>query len=75
MPVSAPMKNGYMSADDVRRAIAREAEALGSVTEWAKQKKVSQAYVAHVLQGRQEPGKKLLDVLGLRRKVTYERTK
>lgn len=64
-----------MTADDVRRAIAREAEELGSVSEWAKQKKVSQAYVAHVLQGRQEPGKKLLAILGLRKTVKYERVR
>jgi hypothetical protein len=68
-------KNGTMTADDVRREIARQAEDLGSVTAWAKAKKLSQAYVAHVLQGRQEPGKKMLAALGVRRVVKYERVR
>lgn len=68
-------KNGTMTADDVRREIARQAEDLGSVTAWAKTKKLSQAYVAHVLQGRQEPGKKILAALGVRRVVNYERAR
>lgn len=71
-------KNGAsLEEDDVRRLIARRAEAEheGSVAAWAVANKVSQAYVAHVLQGRQGPGKKLLAVLGLRRVVRYERIK
>ncbi len=64
-----------MEADDVRRLIAREADEIGSVAKWAERNKVSQAYAAHVLQGRQEPGKKLLAVLGLRRVIRYERVK
>lgn len=65
-----------MTADDVRRLIARDAESRElSFAAWAKKSGLSQAYVAHVLQGRQEPGKKMLAVLGLRKRVVYERVR
>lgn len=60
-----------MTSDDVRRMIAKQAEDVGSVSLWAKRHGVSQAYVAHVLNGRQEPGQKLLEALGIERVTTY----
>ena len=40
---------------------------------WAKQHGVSAQYVNDVLHGRRKPGKTMLNALGLRRVVTYER--
>lgn len=42
---------------------------------WAKAHGVSPAYVSDVLAGRREPGKLVLDALGLERVVTYRRKK
>lgn len=42
---------------------------------WAKANGVSPAYVSDVLAGRREPGKLVLDALGLERVVTYRRKK
>ena len=66
------MARKHLEEDDVRRLIARDAEGRGiAIATWAKEKDLSQAYVAHFLQGRQGPGPKLLEALGLKRIVTY----
>jgi len=38
---------------------------------WAKANGVSPAYVSDVIQGRREPGEKILKALGLKRVVSY----
>lgn len=50
---------------------------IGPVTQtaWAKANGVSPAYVSDILAGRREPGKLVLDALGLERVVTYRRKK
>lgn len=47
----------------------------GNNAAWAKQNGVSASYVSDVLAGRREPGKLILDALGLERVVTYRRKK
>lgn len=46
-----------------------------SQTAWAKKHGVSAAYVSDVLAGRREPGKLILDALGLERVTSYRRKK
>lgn len=63
----------YRSADDVRRQIRADMESLGwTQAECAAHFGISAAYLNDVLCCRREPGKKLLDALGLER-VTYYR--
>lgn len=42
-----------------------------SQAQWAKKHGVSQTYVSDVINGRREPGKAILEALGLERVVTY----
>lgn len=44
-----------------------------SQAEWARKHGVSPAYVSDVLAGRREPGKLVLDALGLERVITYRK--
>lgn len=46
--------------------------ALGSQDAFAQQHSISTAYVSDVLRGRRDPGKKILDALGLERVVGYQ---
>jgi hypothetical protein len=54
------------------RAACKEA---GSQNNWAKQHRVSQQYLNHVLNGHRRPGPRILEALGLERSVatTYTR--
>ena len=45
----------------------------GSQKQWADDHGISYAYVSDVLQGKREPGDKVLDALGLVKVVTYQR--
>lgn len=45
----------------------------GSQVALAQEMGVSPTYLGDVIHGRKEPGKKILDALGLKRVVTYER--
>ena len=51
--------------------LGRECEAPGGQAAWAKAHGVSAAYVNDVLRERREPGKSILDALGLEKVVTY----
>lgn len=42
---------------------------------WARSRGISPSYVSEVLAGRRDPGKLILDALGLERVVTYRRKK
>jgi hypothetical protein len=57
----------WLDADDVRRLLARRIfdEAAGNRAAWAKNHGLSGAYVNDVLNGQRDPGKKILNVLGL----------
>lgn len=46
---------------------------LGSQTAVAKMADVSLAYINDIKQGRREPGKSVLDALGIEKVVTYKR--
>lgn len=46
-----------------------------SQADWSRKHGVSAAYVSDVLAGRRDPGKMILDALGLERVVTYRRKK
>lgn len=52
-----------------------EKKALPSQTAWAKANGISPAYVSDVIAGRREPGKLILDALGLERVITYRKKK
>lgn len=58
---------------DVRKHLASQAKPTQSA--WAKKHGVAAAYVSDVINGRREPGKAILDALGLERIVTYRRKK
>ncbi len=62
-----------------RRAIILRLERCisdaGSQNKAAKRLKVSTAYLSDIINGRREPGDKILDALGLRRVVQYEDAK
>lgn len=46
-------------------------EKVGGQGAWARERGVSATYVSDVIQGRKEPGDKVLAALGLERVVTY----
>lgn len=54
---------------DVRELIRSQAKPTQAA--WAKANGVSPAYVSDVIQGRREPGEKILKALGLKRVVSY----
>lgn len=47
----------------------------GNQSAWARSRGISPAYVSDVLAGRRDPGKLILDAIGLERVVTYRRKK
>jgi len=62
-----------MKKDDVVKLLAREVGKAASRRQWARATGISSVYVDDVLNGRREPGKAILDALGLVRVVTYRR--
>ncbi len=61
-----------MNADDVRCALQRAIDQEGTAAAWCKRNKVARGYVSDVLSGRQEPGKAILDALGIEAVTTYK---
>jgi DNA-binding transcriptional regulator YdaS (Cro superfamily) len=64
-----------MTADDVLALLARECEKAGSQSAWAKAHGLSAPYVSDVLKRRREPGRGILDALGIEKVVTYRKAK
>jgi hypothetical protein len=62
-----------MNADDVRRALQRAIDQEGTAAAWCKRNKIARGYVSDVLNGNQEPGKAILDALGIVAVTTYRR--
>ena len=62
-----------MNADDVRRALQRAIDKEGTAAAWCKKHKIARGYVSDVVNGNQEPGKSILDALGLEAVTTYKR--
>lgn len=58
---------------DAVEALRDAVKKAGTQTAFAKQHQISIAYVNDVLQGRREPGDKILVALGLEKAVTYKR--
>lgn len=67
-------KQALLTAADVSALLSKQIEIAGSQARWCVDNQVSTAYLSDVLNGRREPGKKILDVLGLE-SVMYYRTK
>jgi len=62
-----------MTASDVRDLLRSACATAGSQQAWAREHGVSPQYVGDVILGRREPGDKILDGLGIKKVVTYER--
>jgi hypothetical protein len=60
-----------MTTEAVRAMLKRACN--GNQAKWAVERDIAPAYVSMVIQGRQEPGDKILRALGLRRLIGYER--
>lgn len=58
---------------DVLTLLETEFQLAGSAAVWARSKGLAPGYVSDVIHGRKEPGKKILDALGLERVITYRR--
>lgn len=67
-------KPSLLDADAVAALLAKSVEDAGSQAHWCVANQVSTAYLSDVLNRRRDPGKKILDVLGLESVVFY-RTK
>ena len=65
------MKKRDMCIEDVIRLLGMACSAQGSQYQWATKHRLSPAYVSDVLNGRREPGEKMLSALGVERVVLY----
>lgn len=62
-----------MTLDQLIDELKQDADALGSQKRLAIKMHVSAAYLGDVLNGRKEPGPKILSAKRIRRVVSYER--
>lgn len=62
-----------MTAEKVRENLAYACGRAGSAVNWAREHKISPAYISDVLNGRKEPGEKILGALGLVRIIDYRK--
>lgn len=60
-----------LTVDMVRDRLKRSVELVGSQKEWASRHGISAPYLHDVLYGRRNPGKPILDALGLSKIVAY----
>lgn len=63
-----------LAVADVAALLVKQIEVAGNQARWCMENQVSTAYLSDVLNGRREPGKKILDALGLEA-VTFYRSK
>lgn len=68
------LREGKMTADEVRELLREEARSLGSQRALARKAGVSAPFVSDVLKGAREPSGALLDLIGVERVVTYHTT-
>jgi hypothetical protein len=61
-----------MTVDEARAWIRWQAMDYGSVARWAAVHGLSGQYVANVLGGQRPPSARLLEVVGLKKVVSYE---
>lgn len=64
-----------MTADDVRIILREACRKAGTPATWADKHGVSQAYVSDTLNGRREPGPKILRALGLVSAPNYQKAR
>jgi hypothetical protein len=64
-----------MTIEDVKDMLREACLKAGSQAIWAQQHGVSASYVSDVIQGRREPGDKVLKALGLDRIIIYKRVR
>jgi hypothetical protein len=64
-------KQTLLTAADVLVLLGKQIEVAGSQARWCVDNQISTAYLSDVLNGRREPGKKILDVLGLESVMYY----
>ena len=64
-----------MTKDHVLALLRRACQEAGSMNRWAAAHGMSQNYVCDVVNGKRDPGPKILAVLGIERIVTYRKTK
>lgn len=64
-------KQSLLTAAEVSALLSKQIEEAGSQARWCVENQVSTAYLSDVLNGRREPGRKILDVLGLESVVYY----
>lgn len=62
-----------MDVTAVRKKMALECERAGGVRKWAADNELSQPYVTLAMNGRQDPGPKILKVLGLKKVISYRK--
>lgn len=60
-----------MDLNQVLNILEQNCRKAGSRLAWAKAHEVSPSYVNTVFSGRREPGKKILDALGITKRVEY----
>jgi len=64
-----------MTREQLIRMIRRQIRDVGSQAQWAADHGISGAYLNDVLQGRRDPGEKMLRPMRLERVVTYRKMK
>lgn len=62
-----------LNTEQARALLARQCKDAGGLRCWADQNHIAVSYVSQVLARRLEPGKKILDVLGLQRVIRYQK--
>ena len=62
-----------MTEDDVHQLITSLCDTAGSQAAWAKQHKMSPAYVSDVINRRRGLSKRMLKTLGIERIITYRK--
>ncbi len=74
-PLAVNPKSAYicdMTIDRVRELLRQACETAGSQSAWAQAHEMTGAYVSDVINGRREPGPKVLRALGLSRVTCYK---
>lgn len=66
-------KSKLLDLPAVLTALAQSVAAAGSQVQWCSANDISTAYLSEVLKGRRDPGKKILDALGLESIVLYSK--
>ncbi len=61
----------HLSTEEVIALLRRKCDAAGGQTAFAKLHGISAPYISDVLNGRRDPGDKVLEAIGLERAVTY----